>query len=1284
MAIERIEIEIDWDTVGIERAFKDTDLIARETKKRLEAPVILQFQGNIIQLKKQIDKAKKELKQARARWDLDAEVQLEVDLDVLNKELKKSRKELKNLETTGDKAISSLDRKFDKLWAWLSSRFRNIWASILGAFWLTSWIDALADWFRASFGLAVDYERQLVRVWRIANATESEFKKLEEVTQELWKTTEFTANQSAQAFEFLALAWLNVEQAIAAIPATLNLALAWNLDLARSADIATNIMAQFRIEAKDTWRVVDVLAKLQSNANTNIEEASEAFKFLWPIVWWLWVSLEDTATFIWVLANNGLKGSIWVRSFGSALGRLADETSPAAEALAEIWVSAFDSQWNFVWLLELLDEVKVKTKDLSEEAKLDVIKRAFWAEAIKSVLSFINTTDEWINQLNSSLKDAEWFAKWFADEIAKTDSGQIKELKSIWEDVGIAVWEALADFLIPLAKRATEVLAPLIKNMVARARENPWLAKWIAWVVWAWAGLVALLVWVVLPLKIIGSLLWTWWLISSIGWLSTAFASIWTVLSVWWPVLAWLWFLVAWVKRYYDITQERRSLAEQMGIEEVEWIIDWLNEKLDELNWKIADEERELAISTAKAEQDIADIEERIALLDQQAINEQQNIEWWWVDNWDLSNIIAERNNLTEALQIQKDALIQLNEEAWKNIDINKQSFEVTKWTAEWIRKIESELNDIAKEKERQNRSLTNLINARNRAEQQIQDAWPARRKILEDRIATQSRNISSVTNTILALENQEVANKNTLESYKSWNLVYDTTTWKLEKVANQSLVTWWTAQTLANDVASWTAQVSSSVSEMSTNVQSELAQTSSAASTEWWKMTSNLASWIQSWQWEVIAAADTVWNSFLSRISSLTSKAIAFWRKLIRSFSAWINWEVANAWAAAWNVTEEVADYIAVSSPTKKWALAVEQSIWGKNLIEEFAKGVWQWSKEVTRQIWILTKQLETELWQKEIDIDLVSDIRSRIKDLDFLDRDSITQGQWLDAWIRAFEEAKRKQERIDEEYQDKQIDKLEELKEVWEDVYDSIWDSIEAWQEKVDELIEKISDWIEEISRLEDKIWNIEQDRQNDLAERYIEVQEEIKEARRELEELNQAQDIDLWSISEAQNRLQALRDENELLKQNTTEKERQSAVEFDALSETEKILENSRLEIEAIELKKSKIIEETENLIAETKKRVDTLEEAKNLQNQYEESITNVLESNILRRNRALDSYIAKLREVQALWWNVWWSLWDANSDTSQTTQDNRTIDIVNNFNGTDVTAEDVIDKLIEEWL
>lgn len=80
-------------------------------------------------------------------------------------------------------------------------------------------------------------------------------------------------------------------------------------ELTTTSDIVTDALTAFGLEAEDSSHFADVLAAASSNANTNVGMMGETFKYVAPVAGALGYTVEDTATVIGVLANNGIKSS---------------------------------------------------------------------------------------------------------------------------------------------------------------------------------------------------------------------------------------------------------------------------------------------------------------------------------------------------------------------------------------------------------------------------------------------------------------------------------------------------------------------------------------------------------------------------------------------------------------------------------------------------------------------------------------------------------------------------------------------------------------------------------------------------------------------------------------------------------------------------------------------------------------------------------------------------------------------------------------------------------------
>ena len=113
--------------------------------------------------------------------------------------------------------------------------------------------------------------------------------------ESLGRTTKFTATEAAEGMSFLAMAGFEAEEVISAMPGVLDLAAAGNLNLARSADIVSNVMTGFGATADETQRFVDVLTKTFISSNTNLTQLGYGMKYVAPIANDLGIAVEDTA-----------------------------------------------------------------------------------------------------------------------------------------------------------------------------------------------------------------------------------------------------------------------------------------------------------------------------------------------------------------------------------------------------------------------------------------------------------------------------------------------------------------------------------------------------------------------------------------------------------------------------------------------------------------------------------------------------------------------------------------------------------------------------------------------------------------------------------------------------------------------------------------------------------------------------------------------------------------------------------------------------------------------------
>src|SRR5699024_5782499 len=102
-----------------------------------------------------------------------------------------------------------------------------------------------------------DFDKSMNRVAALSGATGDELDAMRDQAKDLGRTTSFSASQAADAMGFLAMAGFKTNDIIKVMPGTLSLAAAGQMDIARTADIASNVLTGFGLEAAEMNRVAD-------------------------------------------------------------------------------------------------------------------------------------------------------------------------------------------------------------------------------------------------------------------------------------------------------------------------------------------------------------------------------------------------------------------------------------------------------------------------------------------------------------------------------------------------------------------------------------------------------------------------------------------------------------------------------------------------------------------------------------------------------------------------------------------------------------------------------------------------------------------------------------------------------------------------------------------------------------------------------------------------------------------------------------------------------------------
>lgn len=300
-----------------------------------------------------------------------------------------------------------------------------------------------------------DFQEGMSAVQAISGATGKELSALTEKAKEMGAKTKFSATESAEAFQYMAMAGWKSADMLDGIEGIMNLAAASGEDLALVSDIVTDALTAFGMSAKDSAQFADLLASAASNSNTNVSMLGESFKYVAPVAGALGHSAQDTAFALGLMANSGIKASQSGTALRASLTNLANPTKKMKEEMDRLEISLIDSNGKVKEGKELYDELRQKFSNLTDAQKTQSAATIFGKEAMSGMLAIINASDEDYKKLYDSLNNSAGAAENMANIMNDNLKGSITLLKSAIEGAGIAFYEKFSE----PAKKAVDKVA---------------------------------------------------------------------------------------------------------------------------------------------------------------------------------------------------------------------------------------------------------------------------------------------------------------------------------------------------------------------------------------------------------------------------------------------------------------------------------------------------------------------------------------------------------------------------------------------------------------------------------------------------------------------------------------------------------------------------------------------------------------------------------------------------------------------------------------------------------
>jgi TP901 family phage tail tape measure protein len=305
----------------------------------------------------------------------------------------------------------------------------------------------------------MSFDDAMRQVRATMNASEEDTEKLTEAAKKYGAETRYTASQSAEALNYLALAGYDADQAITALPTVLRLAQAGGLDLAYASDLVTDSMSALGIEMERLPEFADQLARTSQKSNTNVAQLGEAILTVGGTAKNMAGGTAEMNAELGILADAGIKGAEGGTHLRNVLLSLQNPTTEGAKALEKYTNGVYDAEGRIRSLDDIFTELSTSMETMTDAEKTGILNDLFNKTDLAAAQALLAGCGDRFRELSAEIANSRGAAEDMADIMEGGIGGAMRSLSSAAEGAAIAIGETLA----PDVQNAANWLAEAVR-----------------------------------------------------------------------------------------------------------------------------------------------------------------------------------------------------------------------------------------------------------------------------------------------------------------------------------------------------------------------------------------------------------------------------------------------------------------------------------------------------------------------------------------------------------------------------------------------------------------------------------------------------------------------------------------------------------------------------------------------------------------------------------------------------------------------------------------------------
>ena len=275
-----------------------------------------------------------------------------------------------NMRVAGAGALSHLTANFQN-WANSSNNSISSVSSSLKLIGGGAAVIGVGKAFQQIVTSGMDFDKSMNAIQATSRATDEEMEKLRQTAKALGEDETLvgvSAAQAGNAMLELVRGGMSIDEAASSARGTLQLMTAAQESSTQAAIVQSQAINAFGLSASDASTVADQLSNTIDASALSMTDIQGAFQNGARTIGLLNIPMDEYLTTLTMMNQKGIGGAEAASALNSALNALLTPTKEQTAAADRLGVSIFDASGKFVGLEEMMQQLKVASKGMTDEA----------------------------------------------------------------------------------------------------------------------------------------------------------------------------------------------------------------------------------------------------------------------------------------------------------------------------------------------------------------------------------------------------------------------------------------------------------------------------------------------------------------------------------------------------------------------------------------------------------------------------------------------------------------------------------------------------------------------------------------------------------------------------------------------------------------------------------------------------------------------------------------------------------------------------------------------------